>query len=80
MPLPGFRISNYALMMDLIKYCRDHTIEQILELPDVQERVALYREHAVKAREQLERCAIELGNLVVLDLRQKKPSGPPTGS
>ena len=67
-----FRISNYALMMDLIKYCRDHTIEQILELPDVQERVALYREHAVKAREQLERCAIELGNLVVLDLRQEE--------
>ena len=48
------------------------TIEQILELPDVQERVALYREHAVKAREQLERCAIELGNLVVLDLRQEE--------
>jgi hypothetical protein len=35
-------------MMDLIKYCRDHTIEQILELPDVQERVALYREHAAR--------------------------------
>jgi nanoRNase/pAp phosphatase (c-di-AMP/oligoRNAs hydrolase) len=64
-----FRISNYALMMDLIKYCRDHTIEQILELPDVQERVALYREHAIKAKDQLERCAIPLGNLVVLDLR-----------
>ena len=25
-----FRISNYALMMDLIKYCRNHTIEDIL--------------------------------------------------
>jgi nanoRNase/pAp phosphatase (c-di-AMP/oligoRNAs hydrolase) len=66
-----FRISNYALMMDLIKYCRDHTIEQILALPDVQERVVLYREHAAKAKEQLERCAIVLGNLVVLDLRSE---------
>ncbi len=66
-----FRISNYALMMDLIKYCRDHTIEEILALPDVQERVVLYREHAIKAKEQLERCAIVLCNLVVLDLRSE---------
>lgn len=67
-----FRISNYALMMDLIQYCRDHTIEEILELPDVRERVALYHEQAPKAREQLLRCAIELGNLVVLDLRDEE--------
>lgn len=67
-----FRISNYALMMDLIKYCRDHTIEQILALPDVQERVQLYREHAPKAKAQLEHCAIKLGNLVVLDLRDEE--------
>ena len=64
-----FRISNYQLMMDLIKYCRDHTIEEILALPDVQERVALYQEHAEKAKEQILRCATQHGNLVVLDLR-----------
>jgi len=67
-----FRISNYALMMDLIKYCRDHTIEQILALPDVQERVALYREHAAKAKEQIRHCATQIGNLVVLDLRPEE--------
>ena len=67
-----FRISNYALMMDLIQYCRDHTIEEILALPDVQERVALYREHAPKAREQILRCAIRIGKLVVLDLRDEE--------
>lgn len=64
-----FRISNYQLMMDLIKYCRDHTIEEILALPDVQERVTLYQEHAEKAKEQILRCAKQHGNLVVLDLR-----------
>jgi nanoRNase/pAp phosphatase (c-di-AMP/oligoRNAs hydrolase) len=64
-----FRISNYALMMDLIQYCRDHTIAQILELPDVQERVALYRDHAARAKEQILQCATQIGNLVVLDLR-----------
>ena len=67
-----FRISNYALMMDLIQYCRDHTIEEILALPDVQERVNLYREQAAKAKEQLLSCAISIGNLVVLDLRDEE--------
>ena len=65
----NFRISNYALMMDLIDYCRDHTIEQILQLPDVQERVELYLAHRTPAREQIVRCATVRGNLVVLDLR-----------
>ena len=67
-----FRISNYALMMDLIKYCRDHTIEEILALPDVHERVTLYREQASKAKAQLQSCAINIGNLVVLDLRDEE--------
>ncbi|HRE18665.1 MAG TPA: exopolyphosphatase, partial [Rhodocyclaceae bacterium] len=64
-----FRISNYALMMDLIKYCRDHTIDEILALPDVNERVELYMEHAEKAKEQITRCTTVHKNLAVLDLR-----------
>ncbi len=67
-----FRISNYQLMMELIDYCRDHTIDQILELPDVKERVELYKEHAVKARDQIERCTTVHGNLAVLDLREEE--------
>jgi nanoRNase/pAp phosphatase (c-di-AMP/oligoRNAs hydrolase) len=66
-----FRISNYSLMMDLIQYCRGHTIEQILDLPDVRERVDLYRDHAERAKEQLLRCSKVHGNLVVLDLRHE---------
>lgn len=68
----SFRISNYQLMMDLIQYCRDHTIEQILALPDVQERVELYREHEALGLEQIRRCATVHGNLVVLDLRAEE--------
>ncbi len=64
-----FRISNYALMMDLIKYCADHDIDQILALPDVIERVDLYFEHTAQAREQIERCTTVHKNLAVLDLR-----------
>lgn len=64
-----FRISNYDLMMELISYCRDHSIEEILELPDVKERVQLYHEHTEKAKEQIQRCSKVHKNLVVLDLR-----------
>lgn len=64
-----FRISNYNLMMDLIDYCKDHTIKDILELPDVKERVDLYFEHEARFKEQILRCATVHNNLVVLDLR-----------
>ncbi|RAU23930.1 exopolyphosphatase [Paramagnetospirillum kuznetsovii] len=64
-----FRISNYQLMMNLIDYCRDHTIEDILKLPDVKERTDLYFEHAVKFKDQITRCSTLHKNLVVLDLR-----------
>ncbi len=67
-----FRISNYNLMMELIDYCRDHTIDQILNLPDVKERVDLYFEHEHAAKDQLKRCAQVHQNLVVLDLRNEE--------
>ncbi len=67
-----FRVSNYQLMMDLIDYCRDHDIEDILKLPDVSERVGLYQEHTEKAKEQILRCGTVHGNLVVLDLRDEE--------
>ena len=67
-----FRISNYALMMDLIAYCTDHGINDILGLPDVRERVDLYFEQAARAREQVLRCSTVYGNLVVLDLRHEE--------
>jgi nanoRNase/pAp phosphatase (c-di-AMP/oligoRNAs hydrolase) len=38
----NFKISNYQLMMTLIEYCRDHDVDNILQLPDVAERVELY--------------------------------------
>ncbi|MBF0250226.1 MAG: exopolyphosphatase [Alphaproteobacteria bacterium] len=64
-----FRISNYQLMMELIDYCRDHSINEILELPDVSERVELYMDHAARAEDQIRRCTTVHGNLAFLDLR-----------
>ena len=66
-----FRVSNYQLMMDLIAYCRDHGIDDILDLPDVKERVDLYFEHAAAAKEQILRCTKVYKNLAVVDLRRE---------
>ncbi|MGO8799827.1 MAG: exopolyphosphatase [Roseiarcus sp.] len=67
-----FRISNYDLMMKLIDYCRNHTVEEILALPDVRERVDLYRQHEAPFREQVLRCTSVHRDLVVLDLRNEE--------
>lgn len=67
-----FRISNYDLMMELIDYCLDHSIDQILELPDVKERVELYFQQADLFKAQLQRIAKIHGKVVVLDLRNEE--------
>jgi len=67
-----FRISNYDLMMELIHYCMDHKIEEILELPDVKERVDLYNEQSEQFVAQLKRIAKVYGKVVVLDLRNEE--------
>ncbi|MBR4908646.1 MAG: exopolyphosphatase [Acidaminococcaceae bacterium] len=67
-----FRISNYDLMMELIAYCMDHSIDEILELPDVKERVDLYFEQAEQFVAQLKRIAKVYDKVVVLDLRNEE--------
>ena len=69
-----FTVSNYQLMLDLIDYCRQHdNVADILRLPDVAERVKVYREHRVRSQAQLLRCARVHQNLVVLDVRDEDP-------
>jgi len=64
-----FRISNYQLMMDLIGHCATMDIEDVMALPDVAERTALYLRHSELCKDQIRRCARVERNLVVLDLR-----------
>jgi len=67
-----FRVSNYQLMMELIDYCRQHSIQQILNLPDVRERIDLYREHHDRFVAQIRRCTKVRGSVAVLDLRAEE--------
>jgi nanoRNase/pAp phosphatase (c-di-AMP/oligoRNAs hydrolase) len=66
-----FRISNYQLMLRLIDNCLNLPIEEILNSPDVAERVAFYHQHAEAATKQLLRCSTLHGRVVVLDLRNE---------
>jgi nanoRNase/pAp phosphatase (c-di-AMP/oligoRNAs hydrolase) len=71
-----FRISNYQLMMQLIDACTELTVEEILETPDVAERVELYNEHRDAAVAQIRRCSKVYGDVVALDLRDEDPIHP----
>ena len=67
-----FRISNYDLMMQLIEQCREHAIEEVLTLPDVKERVDVYRAHSGRFAEQVRRCTTAHGKLALIDLRDEE--------
>lgn len=66
-----FRISNYHLMMNLIDYCKDHSIDEIMQISDVKDRVELYFDHQEKFKEQLRRCTTVHKNLIVLNLKEE---------
>ncbi len=68
----SFRVSNYQLMMDTIDAMRELSVDEILELPDVKERVDLYFEHSSLFEDQMKRCSTVHGNVLVTDLRQEK--------
>ena len=67
-----FRISNYDLMMELIDYCVDHSIDQVLELPDVKERVDMYFEQQELFKEQLQKITKIDDKVAVIDLRNEE--------
>ena len=71
-----FRISNYALMMALVDHCRTASIEEILALPDVAERVELWASHRDDFVAQLKRCGTVHGRCVVLDLTDEEVIHP----
>jgi nanoRNase/pAp phosphatase (c-di-AMP/oligoRNAs hydrolase) len=68
-----YRISNYQLMFDLIDACTRLTIDEILQLPDVQERVKRYFEQDPLFREMIQKHSRTEGNVLISDLRGVDP-------
>ncbi len=64
-----FTISNYALMEKLIDCCLTMSIEDMLELPDVKERVDIYWEQNAKFIDMVKAHTRTEGDVIVSDLR-----------
>lgn len=67
-----FRVSNYELMMQLIDHCLENSVDQVLSLPDVAERVDLYWEQQELFKVQLERCTRLVGEVAIVDYREEE--------
>ena len=64
-----FTISNFELMKQLPQLLRTKRVEEILSLPDFQERVKLYHEENKKYEQLITKSARTEGDAIVIDLR-----------
>ena len=64
-----FTVSNYDLMKILAKACVDKSIDQILDMDDVRERIMVYQEQSVAFKGMIKKYAKTEGNAIVMDLR-----------
>ncbi|MBF0469419.1 MAG: exopolyphosphatase [Desulfamplus sp.] len=67
-----YRISNYQLMMDMIEYCRNKSVDEILEIEDVKERTRRYSEQDALFKDMVRTNASIRNNVIVLDLRNQE--------
>jgi nanoRNase/pAp phosphatase (c-di-AMP/oligoRNAs hydrolase) len=68
-----FSISNYQFMEKLMEACRTMSTEEILALPDVQERIEVYQEQSLKFQEMVKAHTKTEGNVIITDLRGVDP-------
>jgi nanoRNase/pAp phosphatase (c-di-AMP/oligoRNAs hydrolase) len=64
-----YRVSNYQLMMMLIDELRTKSVDEILSLEDVQERVRRYEEHKPHFLQMMFEYSTAEGDVIVTDLR-----------
>ena len=67
-----YRISNYQLMEDMIQYCRTKIAEEIMQIPDVQERIKRYFEQQTLFEGMLRHCCQVYGNVIVTNLMNEE--------
>lgn len=68
-----FTISNYQLMENLMEACRFMGTDEILNLPDVQERVDVYNEQTEKFKEMVTAHTRVDKDVIISDLRGVNP-------
>ena len=65
----NFTISNYELMEKLALACGEKNIDEIMEMPDVQERVEVYLEQTDEFKKMIDTHTKIEGNVILIDLR-----------
>ena len=68
-----FTISNYQLMEKLMVSCGTMSIEEILALPDVRERIEVYNEQTELFKQMVAAHTRVEGNVIITDLRGVDP-------
>ena len=68
-----FTIPNYKLMENLIIECATKDVKEILEIPDVKERIELYTQQAALFKEMVGKHTKIHDNVIVTDLRGIDP-------
>ena len=69
----NFTISNYQLMEKLIDACRTMTTEEILNMPDVKERIDVYFEQTTLFTEMVKNHTKVEKDVIISDLRGVNP-------
>ncbi|MDR2552127.1 MAG: exopolyphosphatase [Treponema sp.] len=64
-----FTISNYDLMRLLARACADKSIEEILAMDDVKERIKVYLEQGELFKDMIKKHAKTVHNIIIVDLR-----------
>jgi oligoribonuclease NrnB/cAMP/cGMP phosphodiesterase (DHH superfamily) len=65
----NFRISNFELMKSLPKLLRTKSVDDILSIPDFQERIAVYRQENEKYKTLLHQIVDIEGDAIIIDMR-----------
>jgi len=68
-----FAVPNYRLMEMLMDACRKNSIEEILAMPDVRERIQVYQEQTEKFKEMVRAHTRTEGSVIISDLRGVSP-------
>ncbi len=69
----NFTISNYQLMEKLLRCCAYMSTEEILAMPDIQERIELYNEQTELFKEMVHKYTRTEGDVIITDLRGVSP-------
>ncbi|MDR2144493.1 MAG: hypothetical protein LBP29_09005 [Treponema sp.] len=65
----NFTVSNYELMKRLAKACGEKSIDEILVMPDVKERIDMYNQQTDLFREMIKKYTRVDGRAIIVDLR-----------